>query len=61
MTSSARQTTMGGADEDWLREIVHALRQPKSDRKKLAKTRSRNMRPNSILQTRHLTSSGKLN
>ena len=28
---------MGGADEDWLREIVHGLRQPKSDRKKLAK------------------------
>ena len=28
---------MGGADDDWLREIVHALRQPKSDRKKLAK------------------------
>ncbi|MBH35241.1 MAG: hypothetical protein CMB74_07330 [Euryarchaeota archaeon] len=37
MTSSARQTTMGGADDDWLREIVHALRQPKSDRKKLGK------------------------
>ena len=37
MTSSARQTTMGGADDDWLREIVHALRQPESNRKKLAK------------------------
>ena len=37
MTSSARQSTMGGAEDDWLRKIVHDLRDEDSDREKIAK------------------------